>query len=420
MVRFLSAAAIVIFAATFSSAQEAVEPVSAEARVATERYNRLGVSLFGAVRQARKGNFVVSSWPTHRSLSLAYLGAAGETRKEIGKVVGSEDPIADEVALLAAIDPGMAHWNLLARSTNGGGQQVDQVQWGTLSAVWVDDRVKVRPTYATAVGRMHGTLIRALDFQNSGKAIADVNQWVSQVTENRIPRLLDAAAFNQDTRLALSTATFFKAPWAYRTQFKRENTRFELFQVNGKDSQRVPTMSKRNLFGSAVHEDFTALTLPSAGGFQLLLLVPKEGKSIANLEEGITAELLQKCASLKKSQIELHLPKFQIAAKTLALGPLLQSMGMRLAFEDEKADFSALSTGPSLKIADIFDAAEFRIDEHGLSGAGATVVAPAIFAGDPESLPVDSTFRVDRPFIFALQHAGTGYCVFLGKVVDPR
>lgn len=419
MFRRFCVAATLLFARTICPAQDPAPP-SPEVKAAAERYNRLGISLFGAVGQTRPGNFVISSWPMHRSLSLALLGAAGETRTQIAKAVGSDDPVGDEKALLSAIDPGIAQWNQLAMVAKADGQRADQVEWATLSAVWVDPRVKLQPAFTTAVQKMHGTLVRAVDFKNSGKTIADVNQWVAEMTKNRIARLLPPNAFNKDTRLALSSATFLKAPWSYQFQFKRANSRFEPFRVNGNTPERVPTMIQRASFGSAVHKDFTALTLPAAGDFQLLLLVPNEATKIAGLQERVTPELLQDCALMKKSRIELHLPKFRIDSTTLAVRPLLQAMGMRLAFEDEKADFTALASSPPLKLSEIFDAAEFQIDENGVSGAGATVVAAAVFAGDESALPAESTFRIDRPFLFALQHASTGYCVFLGKVMDPR
>jgi serine protease inhibitor len=415
--------ALLLFAPVRSFAQEGranadlaqAEPQTLEV---ADRYNQLGISLFAAVRQAKAGNVVVSSWPTRRSLALAFLASTGDTREEIAKVLGSADPVADETRLLAGIDPDIAAWNGLTASPQPG-NRADQVQWATLSGLWVDPRATIKPAFAALALRMHGTTIRALDFQNSGKAIADVNEWVAKMTHGRVAHLLDGAAFTEDTRLALSSVTFFKAPWAYRAQFKRENTRSEPFHVKGGAAQPVPTMAQRTKIGSAVHETFTALTLPTAGGFHLLLLVPAQTSNIEALEARVTPELLQNCARLEQTRIELHLPRFRIGSATLALRPILQTMGMRLAFDRAQADFSALSSTP-LYLSDVFDAAEFRIDEDGLSGAGATVATATALGGDVSTLPAESTFRVDRPFLFALQHAASGYCVFLGKVIDPR
>ena len=42
--------------------------------------------------------------------------------------------------------------------------------------------------------------------------------------------------------------------------------------------------------------------------------------------------------------------------------------------------------------------------------------ATAHFEEKPKPIEV----RVDRPFLFAIQHRPSGACLFLGRVVDPR
>jgi serine protease inhibitor len=35
-------------------------------------------------------------------------------------------------------------------------------------------------------------------------------------------------------------------------------------------------------------------------------------------------------------------------------------------------------------------------------------------------LPPPIEVRVDRPFLFAIQHVPSGTCLFLGRLTDPR
>jgi len=42
--------------------------------------------------------------------------------------------------------------------------------------------------------------------------------------------------------------------------------------------------------------------------------------------------------------------------------------------------------------------------------------ATAIAAPKPKPIEV----RVDRPFVYAIQHVPSGVCFFLGRVTDPR
>jgi serpin B len=249
-----------------------------------------------------------------------------------------------------------------------------------------------------------------------GHQYLDRNTWIANATENRIPRLLHANSISDRTGLAITSITFFNAPWLI---FKPENTRQEEFLVRGENATRVPMMITKSSIFSAVHEKFTVLGVPfGLDHFQLTLIVPKDPKGLRAIEAELGAEVLTAAVKAKSTRIELHLPRFKITPATLALRELLISMGLKTAFDGNgKADFGRLSKTP-LYVDQIYDSAQFEVDEHGLSGAAASAVAITAL-GDPSSLPTDSVFRVDRPFLFALQHRETSACIFLGRVVDP-
>ena len=264
---------------------------------------------------------------------------------------------------------------------------------------------------------MHGTVVRGIDFKNADKALVDINTWIANATEQRIPRLLGPGSFSRDTAFCITSMTFFKAPWQL---FKARETQAQPFLVDGLDPTPVPTMISNHSFGSEVHETFTALTLPIGHSFQLLLLVPKNPTGLRTLIETVDVELLQQCTQLKRTEIKLHLPRFKIAPSTLQLREFLRARGVQSAFDNTgKADFSALSAG-RVFLDQVHDAAQFEIDENGVSGAGASVIVAMALGGDGDPLPPKTVFRVNRPFLFALQHQDTSACIFLGCVSDPR
>ena len=72
-----------------------------------------------------------------------------------------------------------------------------------------------------------------------------------------------------------------------------------------------------------------------------------------------------------------------------------------------------------LYISRVFHKTFLDLDENGTEAAAATAVAMATRSAiirEPEPVEV----RVDRPFIFAIQHRDSGACLFLGHVTDPR
>ena len=73
-----------------------------------------------------------------------------------------------------------------------------------------------------------------------------------------------------------------------------------------------------------------------------------------------------------------------------------------------------------LCISEVVHKAFLALDEHGTEAAAATAVVmmrATAMLPEPEE-PVE--VRADRPFAFAIQHAPSGACLFLGRVTDPR
>ena len=73
-----------------------------------------------------------------------------------------------------------------------------------------------------------------------------------------------------------------------------------------------------------------------------------------------------------------------------------------------------------LYISNVFHKTFIAVDEKGTEAAAATAVvmmkATAIAGSKPKPIEV----KVDRPFLYAIQHIPSGVCLFLGRVTDPR
>jgi serpin B len=134
--------------------------------------------------------------------------------------------------------------------------------------------------------------------------------------------------------------------------------------------------------------------------------------------------MLAECANLNPRDVILHLPKFKVEPPTVSLGKELQALGMNTAFDLPKgsANFDRLAprrANDYLFISDVFHKSFIAVDEKGTEAAASATVTMALSAVRVEpSKPVE--MKVDRPFVFAIQHAPSGACLFLGRVTDPR
>src|SRR5262245_26749999 len=95
-------------------------------------------------------------------------------------------------------------------------------------------------------------------------------------------------------------------------------------------------------------------------------------------------------------------------------------MGMRLAFDRQKADFSGIANPPNpddrLYIGHVFHKAFVAVDEQGTEAAAASAVTMPRAGGLPTE---DRTFRADHPFLFFIRDTTTGAILFTGRVTDP-
>ena len=74
-----------------------------------------------------------------------------------------------------------------------------------------------------------------------------------------------------------------------------------------------------------------------------------------------------------------------------------------------------------LYISQVFHKTFIAVDEKGTEAAAATAVAMMAATSamrSPPPPPIE--VKVDRPFVYAIQHVSSGACLFLGRVTDPR
>jgi serpin B len=127
---------------------------------------------------------------------------------------------------------------------------------------------------------------------------------------------------------------------------------------------------------------------------------------------------------MPSADILLSLPKFKMEPPTIPLKQQLESLGMKSAFDDPpgSANFDRLAPrrpNEYLYLSKVFHKTFIAVDEEGTEAAAATAAVMAMTTSmiQPEQ-PVE--VKVDRPFLYAIQHVPSGVCLFIGRVTDPR
>src|SRR5581483_7835503 len=167
----------------------------------------------------------------------------------------------------------------------------------------------------------------------------------------------------------------------------------------------------------AKRDGFTAAALPYSGSeLQFVIFLPDEVNGLSKLESNLSAEMLAQCAKLPVRDVDLELPKFKFEPPTVPLKENLEALGMKTAFDDPQgsANFDKMSPRKPdqyLAISNVFHKTFIAVDEKGTEAAAATAVVIMEVTARRETPKEPIHVKVDRPFIYAIQHVPSGACL---------
>ncbi len=376
------------------------------------------------------GNLCLSPYSIQSALAMTYAGADGETRTEMARVLhfptNDGGVPASFFALQRSLQEMSAKTAELVKQSKKFGGPSEPITLHIANRLFAQNGYKFREAFLSLVKQNFGGAFEPVDFiADPAAATQRINKWVADQTRDRIRDLIPGGALDKTTRLVLANALYLKAPWA--SEFSQNATQPEPFFVHGGAPVDVPMMRKTDKhFGYARHEGFTVVSLPYAGDdLQFVVLLPDEIDGLRKLESKLTADVLAGCAKLEKRDVDLHLPKFKLEPPTITLAEKFEALGMKTAFDKPQGSANFDKIAPRtpkdyLYISQIFHKTFIAVDEKGTEAAAATAVAMMAGTAFRSPPPPPIEVKIDRPFIYAIQHVPSGVCLFLGRVTDPR
>ena len=367
--------------------------------------NAFGIDLYRRIATG-DDNMVVSPASIALALAMARAGARGDTATEMDTVL--HDLATDEhAAWLNALDAALASRTGAFPDANGESQKV---ALRIANAPFAQRGMTFADGYLEALASRFGAGLRLVDYRTQSEAARkEINTWVSEGTEQRIPELLAQGTISADVRLTLVNAIYLKAAWL--SPFTKAATEASPFTRLDGSSVEVPLMHGGGPLPYASGDGWQAVELPYVGGsLAMTVIVPDE---LAAFEGTLTPEVFaQIVGGLEPRVVNLAIPKFGLETK-VDLVTVLAAMGMPNAF-GSAADFSGITAEEQLSISKVVHQANIDVDEAGTTASAATAVIM------PSSAPIDLvTLTVDHPFLFALRDVPTGAILFLGQVTDP-
>ena len=377
---------------------------SAELAPSIDGNNGFAWALYDELR-GEPGNLFFSPFSIYAALSMTYAGARGSTAAQLHDVLRITGDDAQHHAAFGAL------LRDLNGEKEGRGYELD-----IANRVYAKLGLEIEQSYLDLVETDYDAPLGLLDFADDPEAArSTINEWVAEQTRDLIQQLLPPGSITQNTAMVLANAIYFHARWA--RQFQPELTADAPFTRPDGSEVTVPMMRAADVDArwaqdfstdgpTAVLEldyrdrevSFVVILPPSYDRLEVAEQLLVTGGYDALLATGFVGE------------IEVQMPRFELRHEFPAAEPL-QALGATDMFCNAAPDLSGIAS-ESLCVDDVFHQAFISVDEEGTVAAAATAVTVGVLLAPP-------SFRVDRPFVFAIRDKLTGTILFLGRVEDP-
>lgn len=392
------------------------EPVPAVPLSAVINAKALGFSAFDNqlveyLKQAGRAdeNFTVSPLSFKAALTMAALGAEGETQAQLLEALGFKN--LDELrawyaTVLAGVDGFKEYFEAMEKEAAeyasffpgaSENQEITSAYW-VVNSVWSNKDLpgEFRQSFLDDIAKT----CYAEAYSAKAAELADaVNAWVNEKTNGLIPSILNDAS---DTSAVLVNALYLKTGW--EDGFAKLGDRD--FTTRSGEKVQKPFMEQTAHMAYYKDEYTQLVSVPLQGGVSMVFVL------------GEDTGLADKLAKAEYKLVDVTVPMIDVET-TLDQGELvnyLKLLGCEKMFSGN-AEFDPMYTD-TLFVGDIIQKAKVHTDEEGLEAAAVTamLMCGAAMPGEPETPEI---FLADQPFSFyILKNGATPELLFWGQIVN--
>ena len=347
-----------------------------------------------------EGNIMISPPSAYLALAMTLNGADNETKTEMLKGLSADNINLEDLNM------GLNDWmnSLMSKDIIA--------KLSITNSIWVREGYKANKDFLQRNADYYSAYIRSLNFSNAS-APDTINKWVKEATNDKIEKIVEE--ISDDVMMYLINAIYFNGDW--KEQFSPNKTlKMEFNTPSG--IVKTDFMNRRGNIDLLQLNDISGVILPYMDEqFAFVGLLPAQGQTPKDLINNLsTLDLMKLLKNKEVKNIELSLPKFESSYED-SLKNELSNMGMNIAFDPSKADFSQMSEDlqKDLYISEVKQKTYIKVDEKGTEAAAVTSVAP-----ETTSMPIELPRVVfDRPFVYGIVDVTTGIPLFIGVMENP-
>lgn len=349
-----------------------------------------------SVAETPNQNTLISPLSIQLALAMTANGADGNTKTELEQLLAGTFGMEDLNKYLYTYVKGLP--------------TAEDYKVNIANSIWFkDDANAFQPEqdFLQTNADYYDAKISASPFDDN--TVTDMNNWVEENTDGMIKEIIDEIP--SSAVMYLINAIAFDAKWekAYTTKSISDR---EFYTFDG-TAQSVQMMSSEE---SLYLEDDKAkgfIKPYKNNKYSFVALLPKESGEeafydyIGSLTPENVRDILQ---NVEKVEVETSLPKFS-SEYSLSMQNVLESLGVKEAFDGAKADFSKLGKAEdNIYISQVIHKTFIEVDENGTKAAAVTGVEVSTECEHP-------SVYLNRPFVYMIIDNETNLPIFIGTLI---
>ncbi len=379
------------------------EPVkinlTAKSSEVIEASNQFGLKLYRDIAMDEPGNIMISPLSASAALTMLMNGTKNDTYSQIRDMLGYDADLSTE-------EINEAYQNLVEQLLAAD----ERVNLSLANAVFYREGFQVKAPFIADMQNAFDAEVQELDFSQTA-AVDAINQWASDNTNEKIPKVIDN--INPNMVMFLMNALYFKGDWT--TQFNKDATAKRPFTLHDGEEIMVDAMYEDEVVSMVLYEDeYKVIELPfGRKNFSMVVVVPWD--SFDTFLDDLTPEVWKGITDHFDNVVSwtvtpVLMPKFSFEFDK-KLNDYLKTLGMSDAFDAGLADLSGISD-EQLYVDFVKQNTFVEVNEQGAEAAAVTTIGII-------RTSVPAVFMVDRPFVFAIRERTTNTLLFIGKVMNP-
>lgn len=359
----------------------------------------------------KEGNWTLSPYSARLCLAMLANGAKGETQAELLDALR-----IDDLALFNQIvQEQNAFYSGLERIMT---MQISNSVW--LNQSWFDGKGAFLPNFVKTMDENYHATVEEV---TNADSVERVNAWANEKTNGKIPTILTED--NREFVTALVNAVYFKAAW--ENEFPEGRTDKADFTDADGTTDTIDMMHQTNGFGyystpgiEALKMDYRNYAVDNVDGDGFERFIDADlSMYLIKADDAIDVQNLLDSAEFVYGDVSVSVPKFNVEYGTV-LDDALQAMGIKIAYDREKADLTAMIDptglpGGQFFLDTVLQKTYIAVDEKGTEAAAITAAMGGAGAAMPDRPELVRKFTADSPFWFVIRDNNNGELFFVGR-----